>query len=166
MEAIWYFTIKIRILLHKQRGQCSSMVAHQLSILGAVVQILSEEKNYPTFFELRSNNCHLLLNYFLIYFMYESVHVWLSITLNNLILPFPSFLLPSVVCCCKLNNTQVCDEHLFEQGSTCTGYDQLPIFCCTKVHLGRHTRLLIYTLHPLIAIVERFKSYVKTLEFA
>ena len=26
-----------------------------------------------------------------------------------------------VVCCCKLNNTQVCDEHLFRQVSTCTG---------------------------------------------
>ena len=26
-----------------------------------------------------------------------------------------------VVCCCKLNNTQDCDEHLFGQVSTCTG---------------------------------------------
>ena len=26
-----------------------------------------------------------------------------------------------VASCCKLNNTQVCDEHLFGQVSTCTG---------------------------------------------
>ena len=26
----------------------------------------------------------------------------------------------TVVCCCKLNNTQVCDEHLFGQVSTHT----------------------------------------------
>ena len=36
-----------------------------------------------------------------------------------------------VRCCCRLNNTQVCDEHLFGQVSTRTGHNQLPIFCCT-----------------------------------
>ena len=49
----------------------------------------------------------------------------------------------SVVCCCKLNNTQVCDEHLFGQVSTCTGRNQLPKFRCRNVHPGRHTRSLI-----------------------
>ena len=39
-----------------------------------------------------------------------------------------------VVCCCKLNNTCVCDEHFFRQVSTRTGRYQLPIFCCTNVH--------------------------------
>ena len=38
----------------------------------------------------------------------------------------------SDVCCCRLNNTSVCDEHLFRQVSTCLGHDQLPIFHCTK----------------------------------
>ena len=33
----------------------------------------------------------------------------------------------TVVCCCKLNNTWVCDEHFFGQVSTCTGRNQLPI---------------------------------------
>ena len=33
-----------------------------------------------------------------------------------------------------------CDEHLFRQVSTSTGCNQLPIFCCTNVHLRRHTR--------------------------
>ena len=37
-----------------------------------------------------------------------------------------------VVCCCKLDNTRDCDEHLFRQVSTCTGCYQLPIFHCTK----------------------------------
>ena len=46
----------------------------------------------------------------------------------------------SVVCCCKLINTQVCDEHLFGQVST-GGY-QLPIFRCTNVHLQRYARPL------------------------
>ena len=41
----------------------------------------------------------------------------------------------SVVCCCKLNNTQVSDEHLFRQVSSCTGRYQLLIFRCTNVHL-------------------------------
>ena len=49
-----------------------------------------------------------------------------------------------VVCCCKLNNTRVCDDHLFGQVSTFTSRNQLPKFCCTSVHLGRHTHLLIY----------------------
>ena len=31
------------------------------------------------------------------------------------------------VCCCKPNNTQVCDHYLFRQVSTCTGCNQLPI---------------------------------------
>ena len=50
----------------------------------------------------------------------------------------------SVVCCCKLNNTRVCDEHLFRQVSTCTGHNQLPIFHCTNAHLGRYKPSLIY----------------------
>ena len=38
-----------------------------------------------------------------------------------------------VVCYYKLNNTQVCDEHLFGQVSTHTapGRYQLPIFSCS-----------------------------------
>ena len=31
-----------------------------------------------------------------------------------------------VVCCCKLNKTQFCDDHLFRQVSTQTGHYQLP----------------------------------------
>ena len=42
-----------------------------------------------------------------------------------------------VLCCCKLNYTRDCDEHLFEQVKTCTGYYQLPIFCSTNVHPWR-----------------------------
>ena len=45
-------------------------------------------------------------------------------------------------CCCRLNNTRVCDEHLFGQVSTCTGHYQLPIFRCTNVHLRRCARPL------------------------
>ena len=45
-----------------------------------------------------------------------------------------------VVCCCKLNN-------LFGQVSTRAGGNQLTIFRCTNVHMGRHTRLLIYARH-------------------
>ena len=41
----------------------------------------------------------------------------------------------SVVGCCRLKNTQVCDDNLFRQVSTCPGRYQLPIFCCTNVHL-------------------------------
>ena len=52
---------------------------------------------------------------------------------------------PFNVCCCKLNNTRVCDEHLFRQVGTSTSHNQLPIFHCTNVHLGRHTCSLIYT---------------------
>ena len=37
-----------------------------------------------------------------------------------------------VVCCCKLKNTRVCDEHLFRQVSTQTGLNQLAI-----LHLRR-----------------------------
>ena len=44
-----------------------------------------------------------------------------------------------VVCCCKLNKTRVCDEHLFGHVSTCTGRYQMPIFCCTNVHPQRYT---------------------------
>ena len=40
----------------------------------------------------------------------------------------------NVLCCCKLNNTRDCDEHLLGQVSTSTGRYQLPIFGCTKVH--------------------------------
>ena len=47
---------------------------------------------------------------------------------------------PIVVCCCKLNNTWDCDEHLFGQVSTCTGGYQLLIFCCKIVHLWRYAR--------------------------
>ena len=39
-----------------------------------------------------------------------------------------------VVCCCKLNNTRDCDEHLFGQVSTRTGCYRLPRFRCTNVH--------------------------------
>ena len=46
-----------------------------------------------------------------------------------------------VICCYKLNNTQVCDEHLFRQVSRSKSRNQLPISCCTNGHLGRHTRL-------------------------
>ena len=49
-----------------------------------------------------------------------------------------------VVCCCKLSNTRVSDEHLFRQVSTPTGRNQLPIFCSTNFHPGRHACLLIY----------------------
>ena len=38
----------------------------------------------------------------------------------------------TVVCCCKLNNTWNCDEHLFRQVSTSTGRYQLLIFGCTE----------------------------------
>ena len=41
------------------------------------------------------------------------------------------------VCCCTLNNTWDCDEHLFGQVSTGTGRSQLPIFGCTKVRPWR-----------------------------
>ena len=41
---------------------------------------------------------------------------------------------------CKLNNTQVCNEHLFRQVSTRTGRYQLPIFRCTNVHPRRYAR--------------------------
>ena len=47
-----------------------------------------------------------------------------------------------VICCCKLNNTQVWDEHLFWQVSTCTRHYQLPIFRCTNVHPQRNARPL------------------------
>ena len=39
-----------------------------------------------------------------------------------------------VVCCCKLNNTWICDEHLFGQVSTCKGRYQLPIFRGAIMH--------------------------------
>ena len=45
-----------------------------------------------------------------------------------------------VVCCCKLNNTRDCDEHLFGQVSTHTGRYQLPIFRCSNVHPWRYAR--------------------------
>ena len=32
------------------------------------------------------------------------------------------------ICCCKLNNTRVCKEHLFRQVSTLTGRNKLPIY--------------------------------------
>ena len=51
-----------------------------------------------------------------------------------------------VKCCCRLNNTQVCDEHLFVQVCTCTGRNHLPIFHCTNVHTRRHTRLFKWTI--------------------
>ena len=35
---------------------------------------------------------------------------------------------PFVVCCCKLNYTPDCDEHLFGPVSTHTGHYQLPIY--------------------------------------
>ena len=44
---------------------------------------------------------------------------------------------PSVVCCCKLNITRDCDEHLFGQVFTCIGRYQLPIFHCTNAHPWR-----------------------------
>ena len=59
----------------------------------------------------------------------------------------PACLKGTVVRCCKLHNTQVSDEPLFGQVSTCTGHYQLPIFRCTNVHLGRYTCLLIYARH-------------------
>ena len=46
---------------------------------------------------------------------------------------------PFVVGCCKMNNTQVCDEHLFGQVNTPTGCYQLPILRCTNVHQRRYT---------------------------
>ena len=33
-----------------------------------------------------------------------------------------------VECCCELNNTRDCDEHVFGQVSTLIGHYQLPIF--------------------------------------
>ena len=48
-----------------------------------------------------------------------------------------------VVGCCGLNNTQACDEHLLGQISTHIGGNQLSIFWCTNVDLGRHTGLLV-----------------------
>ena len=39
-----------------------------------------------------------------------------------------------VVFCCKLNNTRVCDKHLFRQVGTHPACYQLPIFNCTYVH--------------------------------
>ena len=53
-----------------------------------------------------------------------------------------------VVCCCKLNNIRICDEHLSGQDSTHTGLYQLPAFRCPIVHLLRwaclHFRRAIY----------------------
>ena len=46
-----------------------------------------------------------------------------------------------VVCCCKLNKTPDCDEHLFGQINTCTGRYQLPLFRCTILHQWRYARL-------------------------
>ena len=46
----------------------------------------------------------------------------------------PKIVNESVVCCCKLNNTQDCDEHLFGQVKTHTGRYQPPLFCCTILH--------------------------------
>ena len=48
--------------------------------------------------------------------------------------PTPMTAQGCVVCCCKLNNTGDCDEHLFGQVRTRTGCYQLPIFRCTNVH--------------------------------
>ena len=45
-----------------------------------------------------------------------------------------------IVCCCKLNNIHVCDEHLFGQVSIRTGRYQLPIFRCIFVHQWCYAR--------------------------
>ena len=77
-----------------------------------------------------------------------SLHLKTFVNLKSNLTLFPrwshNFLKSTVLCCCKLNNTQVCDEHLFQQISTHTGPNQLPIFRCTNAYLGRHTRSLIY----------------------
>ena len=58
-----------------------------------------------------------------------------------------NFFKNSVECCCKLNNTGVCDEHLFGLVSTRTRCNQLPKFCCTDVHLRRHSRFRLRWRH-------------------
>ena len=63
---------------------------------------------------------------------------------NTCCLPVCINIVHIVICWCRLNNTQVCDEHSFWQVSTCTGCNQLPIFHCTNVHPRRHPRSLIY----------------------
>ena len=55
---------------------------------------------------------------------------------------FTNWPLKFVVCCCKLNNTRVCDERIFWQVSKRTGCYQLPIFGCTNVHPRRYPPLL------------------------
>ena len=42
------------------------------------------------------------------------------------------FLKFTVVCCCKLNNTQICDEHLLTSPNTNTGCYQLPDAAASK----------------------------------
>ena len=55
--------------------------------------------------------------------------VFSTVMIQNLIDRIPktskikiSYRLDIVVCCCKLNNTWDCDEHLFGQVSTCTDH--------------------------------------------
>ena len=43
-----------------------------------------------------------------------------------------SFKLPAVVCCCKLNNTRICGEHLLTSPNTNTGFYQLPDAAASK----------------------------------
>ena len=44
----------------------------------------------------------------------------------------------NVVCCCKLNNAQDCDEHLYMYRSYRSRSGQLPIFHGTNVHPQRY----------------------------
>ena len=64
----------------------------------------------------------------------------------------------SVVCCCKQNNTLVCDDHLFGQVSTCTGRYQLHAQMCTREDTLTH-----YLDAPFIDDVMRHNTLISYL---
>ena len=69
----------------------------------------------------------------------ESVNIYSMLNEKLSVTFLRIFGVTTVVCCCMLNNTRVCDEYLFGQVRTCIGGYQLPIFRCTNVQPRRYS---------------------------
>ena len=114
-------------------------------------ELLPGSRNEPTFFNQKKNGPSLTTK-----LVTPSQDGSLSMLIH--FSRFQSFPEVSVICCCKLNKTRDCDEHLFGQVNTCTGRYQLPIFRCTFVHQWSYARPYLC---PWLCFIHRDTSYNK-----
>ena len=93
---------------------------------------LEVDKVHHKFFNMGHSLLWIIAPRFSRFHTQESLH---KSTAENVLLSFLLFdVIVIVACCCKLNNTRDCDEHLIGQVNTHTGHYQLPLFHCTILH--------------------------------